>query len=66
MPQKIKRIYRSRDDRMLFGVCGGIAEYFEVDPTLVRLLWVFLTLISLGAGIIAYLIACVIMPLNPR
>jgi len=66
MPQKIKRLYRSRKDRMLGGVCAGIAEYFEIDPMIVRLLWIVLTLLSLGAGIIAYLIACVIIPEKPR
>jgi phage shock protein PspC (stress-responsive transcriptional regulator) len=66
MPQKIRRLYRSRKDRMLCGVCGGLAEYFEVDPMIVRLLWIVLTLLSLGAGIIAYLIACVIVPEKPR
>jgi len=66
MPQKIKRLYRSRKNRMLCGVCSGIAEYFGIDPTIVRLLWIVLTLLSLGAGIIAYLIACVIVPEKPR
>jgi len=66
MPQKIKRLYRSKKDRMLCGVCGGIAKYFEIDPTLVRLLWVILTLLSFGAGVIAYLIACVIVPEEPK
>ena len=66
MPQKIKRLYRSRKDRMLCGVCGGLAEYFDVDPTIIRLAWVILTLLSLGAGVIAYLIACVVIPEKPR
>ena len=66
MPQKIKRLYRSRKDRMLGGVCGGLAEYFEVDPTIIRLAWVILTLLSLGAGVIAYLIACIVIPEKPR
>jgi phage shock protein C len=51
---------------MICGVCSGIAEYFGIDPMLVRLLWIVLTLLSLGAGIIAYLIACVIVPEKPR
>jgi len=66
MAQKIRRLYRSRKDRMICGVCSGIAEYFGIDPMLVRLLWIVLTLLSLGAGIIAYLIACVIVPEKPR
>jgi len=66
MPQeKTKKLYRSGRDRMLGGVCGGIAEYFNVDSTLVRLLWVLLTLGSIGAGILVYLIAWMIIPENP-
>ena len=50
---------------MLCGVCGGIAEYFGVDPTLVRLLWVFGTLF-VGAGIVAYIISAIIIPDQPQ
>ncbi|NTV24318.1 MAG: PspC domain-containing protein [Nanoarchaeota archaeon] len=57
----MKRLYRSRKERMLFGVCGGIAEYFNVDPTIVRLLWVLFILAG-GTGILAYIIAAVIVP----
>ena len=46
---------------MLCGVCGGIAEYFGIDPTLVRLVWVIITLMG-GAGILAYIIAAIIIP----
>lgn len=46
---------------MLCGVCGGIAEYFNIDPTLVRLVWVLITLMG-GAGILAYIIAAIIIP----
>ena len=49
-----KRLYRSETDKMLCGVCGGIGEYFEIDPTIVRLLWVLLT--CSGPGIIAAVI----------
>lgn len=50
-------------DKRLSGVCGGIAEYFEVDPTLIRLLWVVLTLFSAAfPGILAYIICALIMP----
>lgn len=55
-----KRLYRSRNNRMIAGVCGGIAEYFNVDPTIIRLLWVLFALT--GSGVIAYLIAWVIIP----
>lgn len=62
----IKRLYRSGKDKILGGVCGGIAEYLRVDPTLIRLLWVVGTLISMGAGILAYIIAWIIIPRNPK
>ena len=56
-----KRIYRSKGDRMLCGVCGGIAEYFDIDPTLVRLGWALFCALG-GSGIIAYIIAAIIIP----
>ncbi len=62
---KIKRLYRSKSDKVLGGVCAGIANYFEVDPVLVRLIWVILTLASMGLGIIAYIIAWIIVPEEP-
>jgi len=59
---KAKRLFRSRKNKMIAGVCAGIAEYFGVDPTVIRLSWVILTLISFGTGIIAYIIAWIIIP----
>ena len=56
-----KRLYRSKGDRMLCGVCGGIAEYFDIDPTLVRLGWALFCALG-GSGIIAYIIAAIIIP----
>ena len=56
-----KRLFKSNHDKMLNGVCGGIAEYFDIDPTLVRLAWVILTCFG-GAGIWAYIIAAIIIP----
>jgi phage shock protein C len=61
---KHKRLYRSTTDRKLAGVCGGIAEYLEVDPTFVRLIAAFVILIG-GAGFFGYLIAWVIIPEAP-
>jgi phage shock protein C len=61
----MKRLYRSANDRILGGVCGGIAEYFGVDPVVIRLLWVLFTLIY-GTGILAYIIAWIIIPRNPK
>lgn len=62
MSKPIKRLYRSSRDKVLGGVCGGIAEYLEVDPVVIRLVWVLLTLLSMGFGIIAYIIAWIIIP----
>ena len=59
-----KRLYRSRDERMIWGVCGGIAKYFDVDPTLIRLIAV-LTLFLCFTGILVYPILTIIMPLEP-
>ena len=63
--EEIKRVYRSRKDRKIAGVCGGIAEYFSIDPVLVRLL--FVAMLFMGfVGIIVYLVAWLIMPENPN
>ena len=56
-----KKLYRSKKDKMIAGVCGGIAEYFDIDPTLVRLLTLLFILLG-GAGVITYLIAWIIIP----
>lgn len=59
-----KRLYLSETDKKLSGVCGGIAEYFDIDSTLVRLAWVILSLVfSLGiGGLIVYIVAALIIP----
>lgn len=57
----MKQLRRSRKNRIIAGVCGGFAEYFGVDPTLVRLIWVLITL-AWGAGLLLYIIAWLIMP----
>lgn len=56
-----RKLYRSNTNKKLFGVCGGIGEYFNVDPTLVRIGWIISSLM-LGAGLIAYLICAMVMP----
>ncbi len=56
-----KRLYKIEQGKKLDGVCGGIAEYFEIDPTLIRLLWIIFTACG-GSGIIAYIIAAIIIP----
>ena len=59
-----KRLYRSRRQRLLGGVCGGIAVYFDIDPTLIRFGWALLSLFAF-AGVIAYAIAWAIIPEEP-
>ncbi|WP_426661251.1 PspC domain-containing protein [Rhodanobacter aciditrophus] len=59
-----KRLCRSRQNRTLAGVCGGIAEYLGWDPTLVRVAWIILTLLG-GSGILIYLILWLVMPESP-
>lgn len=61
MDMQNKKLTKSRNDRKLCGVCGGLAEYLNLDPTIVRLIWVLLVLAA-GTGILAYLIAALIMP----
>ena len=56
-----KKLYRSDENKMLAGVCGGIAEYFGVDPTLIRLAWVVFSLLG-GSGLLAYILAAIIIP----
>ena len=56
-----ERLYKSSTDKKVCGVCGGIANYFDVDPTVIRLIWVIFTLAG-GSGLIAYIIAAIIMP----
>lgn len=56
-----KKLYRSSTQQMISGVCGGISEYFNVDVTIIRLIWAFFVLFG-GAGIWAYIIAAIIIP----
>lgn len=58
----MKELKRSRTNRMIAGVCGGIGEYFEIDPTVVRLVWVVVTVLTSGIGILAYLLAVLVVP----
>jgi phage shock protein C len=59
-----ERLYRSRTDRLLFGVAGGMADWLDVDPSAVRLVWVLLTIVG-GAGLILYIVAAIIIPEEP-
>lgn len=60
----MKKLYKSNTDKKISGVCGGIAEYFEIDSTIIRILWVMLALF-VGSGILAYIIAALVMPNHP-
>ncbi len=57
----MKRLYRSNDNRLIAGVCGGIGEYFDIDPVIIRLLSLLLVAVG-GAGVFAYIIAWVVIP----
>ena len=61
----MKRLYRSRTDRKIFGICGGIAEYFQIDATFIRIIWMTVVLAA-GTGILLYLICLLIMPLETQ
>jgi len=59
----MKRLYRSKKSRMIAGICGGIGEYFDIDPTLVRIIYVIVSVFSIAfPGILVYLILWVIIP----
>ena len=65
-PQKTesKRFYKSRKDKMIDGVCGGLAEYLNVDVNVIRILWL-ISIFLKGLGIVAYILAMIIVPVNP-
>ncbi|MCM1047275.1 MAG: PspC domain-containing protein [Clostridiales bacterium] len=62
MDNEYRKLVRSRDNRKICGICGGIGEYLSVDPTVVRIIWVVCTLASVGTGAVAYLIAALLIP----
>ena len=63
MVKQAKRLYRSRKNKVIGGVCGGIGEYFNIDPVLIRLVLVLFSFMG-GGGIIAYIIAWMVIPLR--
>ena len=63
-PRPVKKLYRSRTDRKVAGVCAGIGEYLDIDPTLIRLIWVA-TVLFAGGGILGYVIAWIVLPEEP-
>ncbi|MCI6832022.1 MAG: PspC domain-containing protein [Butyricicoccus sp.] len=60
-----QRLYKSNREKMIDGVCGGVAEFFNIDPTLVRLAWILFCAMG-GSGILAYLVAAIIIPRSPE
>lgn len=60
-----KKLYKSNINKMICGVCGGVGEFFNIDPTLVRLGWIVFCAIG-GSGILAYIIAAIIVPKSPE
>jgi len=62
---QMNKLYRSRRNKMLAGVCGGLADYFQVDPVLVRIIWVILFFASGGTAVLAYIVALIIIPEEP-
>ena len=59
-----KKLYKSRDNRMISGVCAGIAEYFNMDPTIILQAWVLFSLLG-GSGVLGYIIAAIVIPEYP-
>ena len=60
-----KKLYRSRTDKKLAGVCGGLAKYLNMDTTIVRLIWALVTLFA-GAGLLAYIVCALVIPEEPE
>ena len=61
----MKKLFRSRENRMICDVCGGVAEYFNIDPTIVRLAFLLFVFCA-GSGVLAYIIAAIVMPDDPN
>jgi len=61
----IKNVYRSRTNKKIAGVCGGLGKYFAIDPVIVRLIWLLFVLLA-GTGLLIYIIAWIVIPLEPK
>lgn len=61
-----KKLYRSRDNKIIVGICSGMGRYADIDPTVIRIIWILFLLLSFGTGILLYLIAWVIIPKEPE
>ncbi len=60
-----KKLFRSANNRILAGVCGGVGEYLDIDPTVVRVVYVLLSLLTAFAGLLVYIVLCLIIPARP-
>ena len=58
----MKRLYRSKKDRMLGGICAGLGEHFDIDPTVIRLVWAVITVISIGTGVLVCILSWILIP----
>jgi len=58
----MKRLYRSKNDRILGGVCAGLGQHLDVDPNVIRLIWAAVTVLSFGVGVIVYILAWILIP----
>lgn len=58
----MKQLFRSKNERMLGGVCGGLGEHLDIDPTVIRLIWAVITVLSFGTGIVIYILAWILIP----
>lgn len=65
MADNVKKLYRSRKDRMLAGICGGLGEMFSIDPTLIRLIFALIALFTLGTAVVVYILGWIIIPEAP-
>ncbi len=61
-----KKLYRSRTDKVVSGVCGGLGKYLSIDPTLIRLLFALLVFFGVGSGLLVYVILMIVVPLEPE
>ncbi len=61
-----RKIYRSREDRWIAGVCGGLAEYLDVDPILIRVLWIVLAVVSFGTAVLLYILLWIFVEEKPQ
>lgn len=61
----MKKLYRSNNNKVISGVCYGLADYFDLDPTLIRIIWAFSSIVSIAIGVVVYIVCAVIIPINP-